>query len=70
MSGWSTGQLEGTYFVTDLVNHPRDIAANLGNCPRDFVKATSYQRFDVLDHLREGSGAPELSRVSKRELCH
>ncbi len=49
--------LEGAYFATNLVDCPRYIAANLGNCPRDFVEATRDQHFDMLDCLREGSGA-------------
>ncbi len=56
MSGWSTVRLEGTYLATNLVDHPRYVAADLGDRPGDFVKATCNQCFDMLDCLREGSG--------------
>ncbi len=40
-----------------MADCPRYIAADLGDRPRDFVKATHDQHFDVLDCLREGSSA-------------
>ena len=42
--------------MINLVKPPRYIAADLGNCPADFVEATCNQRFNMLDCLREGSG--------------
>ena len=69
MSGWSTGGLEGAYFVTDLVDLPQDIATNLGDGPRDFVEEPVTSISTRWIASGRAAAPAELSRVSKRESC-